>query len=230
MNENNGQSNSSNAVWTVPLVVLAIIIALAVVWRMLHAPAPKALTVTKPLTPAEVNQAISGQPPIIESAKLAAKQASIDDIIRVRQHWNPAFLEWVGKQAPNFDLATIDGSSCKLSSYKGKTVMLIFWATWCGPCRTEIPGLIELRKNTSPDKLAIVAVSYESGERVRQFLAQNPVNYTVIATPQNIMPPPYQMVNAIPATFFIDKDGIIRLATEGLVMPKETEMILKTLD
>jgi len=233
MAEQNGQWQSPKTMWVVPLVVLAIVVALAVVWRIVHAPAPKAIAPVAPAVMPEANLPV--KPPIIESQERAAQpiiraQITIDDVIRVRKHWDPAFMDWVGKQAPNLDLADIDGKTHKLSSYKGKSVMLIFWATWCPPCRMEIPGLIELRKQVSPDKLAMVAISYEQGDRVRNFLSQNPVNYTVISTPQSAMPQPFAMINAIPATFFIDKDGIIRLAAEGLVLPKEVEMILKALD
>jgi peroxiredoxin len=235
MAEQNWQKQSSKAVWIVPLVALAIIVGLAVIWRLTHIPSPIIIT-TKP--PAEANRTIPSagqQPLIIEANESAAQpvikpQISIADIIRVRQHWNPAFTQWVGKEAPNFELADIDGKTLRLSSYKGKPVMLVFWATWCPPCRMEIPGLIELRKQISQDKMAILGVSYESSDRVRKFLSQNSVNYTIIATPQNIMPLPYSMINALPTTFFVDKDGIIRLVAEGLVLPKETELILKALD
>jgi peroxiredoxin len=226
----NGQEQSSKTVWVVPLVVLSIIVGLALAWRIIYAPAPVAL---KPLPEAnQVTAPPAGQKPlIIESKEAAAQpiiraQVTIDDIIRVRRHWNPAFMNWVGKPAPDFDLASIDGNDNKLSNCKGKTLMLIFWATWCGPCRMEIPDLIQLRNQVSPEKLAMLAVSFENGSIVRNFLSQYPVNYTVIAAPQSVLPPPFKFVNAIPTTFFIDKDGIIRLAAEGLVLPKEVQMIL----
>ena len=229
----NGKWQSPQTMWVVPLVVLAIVVALAVVWRIVHAPAPKAVAPAAPAAAPEANLPVT--PPIIESNERASQpiiraQVTIDDVIRVRKHWDPAFTAWVGKQAPNFDLADIEGKNHKLSNYKGKPVMLIFWATWCPPCRMEIPGLIELRKQVPQDKLAMVAISYEQGDRVRSFLSQNPVNYTVISTPQTTMPQPFIMINAIPATFFIDKDGIIRLAAEGLILPRELELILKALD
>ena len=234
MAEQNGQGQSSKAMWTVPLVVLAIVVAAAVVWRVMHKPAA---TEVMPVVEANVPMPppSAGEPPIVVSKEVASQpiikaQVTIDDVIRVRKHWDPAFTEWFGKQAPNFDLADIDGKDHKLSNYKGKTVMLIFWATWCGPCRQEIPGLISLRKEVSPDKLAIIAISFEKGDVVREFLKQIPVNYTVIAAPQSLMSPPFNMIDSIPATFFVDKEGVIRLASEGLVFENEVKMILKALD
>jgi peroxiredoxin len=223
MTEQNGQRQSSKAMWVVPVVVLAIVVGVAATRRVLYAPSQKEV-IPQPMPDVNVKAVDSTTQPIIKA------QVTIDDVIRVRQSWDPGFMHWVGKQVPDFDLADIDGKSHKLSNYKGKTVMLIFWATWCPPCRQEIPGLIELRKTASSDKLAIMAISFETGDTVRRFLSKNPVNYTVIAAPQNIVPPPFQSVNALPSTFFIDKDGVIRLAAEGLMLEKEVEMILKAIE
>jgi thiol-disulfide isomerase/thioredoxin len=221
MAENNEQNNSSKAVWRVPLIVLTVIIVLAVLWRFLYAPAPKEVA---PAPEPNKVQPLIAPPPVIRAP------LTLDDVIRIRKHWDPAFMEWVGKDAPNFDVTDINGSSHKLSAYKGRTVMLIIWATWCGPCRMEIPDLIKLRKETPPEKLAMVAISYEEGDQVRQFLSQVAVNYTVIATPQSTMPAPYSMINAIPVTFFIDKMGVLRLVAEGLLLQNEVQMILKAID
>jgi peroxiredoxin len=238
MAEQNGQGQSSKVMWTVPVVVLAIIVAAAVVWRVTHAPATNKV-IPQPVAEANVvpppPPPSVAEPPIIVSKEVASQpvikaQVTIDDVIRVRKHWDPAFSEWFGKQAPNFDLADIDGKDHKLSNYKGKAVMVIFWATWCGPCRQEIPGLISLRKEFPPEKLAMIAISFEKGDVVREFLKKMPVNYTIITAPQELMSPPFNMINGIPATFFIDKDGMIRLASEGLVLEDEAKMILKALD
>jgi peroxiredoxin len=235
MAEQIGQGQSSKAMWIVPVVVLAIVVAAAVMWRVLHSPAMNKITPQPVMEANVVPPPSTGEPPIVVSKEVATQpiikaQVTIDDVIKVRKHWDPAFTEWFGKQSPNFDLTDINGKDHKLSNYKGKTVMMIFWATWCGPCRQEIPGLISLRKEFSPDKLAMIAISFEKGDVVRDFLKQIPVNYTVITAPQGLMSPPFNMVNGIPATFFIDKDGVIRLASEGVVLESEAKMILKALD
>jgi peroxiredoxin len=237
MAEQNGQGQSSKTMWTVPVVVLAIVVVAAVVWRVVHAPATNKI-MSQPV--AEANGVLppppsAGEPPIVVSKEVATQpiikaQVTIDDVIKVRKYWDPAFTEWFGKQAPNFDLTDVEGKDHKLSNYKGKTVMVVFWATWCGPCRKEIPGLISLRKEISPEKLAVIAISFEKGDVVREFLKQTPVNYTVITVPPDLISPPFNMINSIPATFFIDKDGVIRLASVGLVLEEEVKMVLKALD
>jgi peroxiredoxin len=241
MAEQNEQTYSSRAMWIVPLVVLAIIVGLAVMWRILYTPPPRQAAPPVPeanAVAAEANGLVllpPGKPPTLVSKEVASQpivraQVTIADVIRMRQHWNPAFLDWVDKQAPEFSLTDLNGKTQTLSSFRGRMVMLIFWATWCGPCKMEIPALIELRKQIPENKLAMLAISYENSGRVRQFLMQNPLNYTVIATPQSSLPIPYRWINAIPTTFFIDKDGTIRLAAEGVVLSKETELILKALE
>lgn len=222
MAEQNGQGQESKIVWRMPLVILIIVIAGAVVWRWYTPVQKEGMPPTAPKTETAAGKDLTQ--PIIKA------QVTIDDVIRVRKHWDPAFTDWTGKQAPDFDLVDINGKNHKLSNYKGIPVMLVFWATWCPPCRKEIPGLIELRKTISPEKLAILAISNEKGDVVREFLKQVPVNYTVIAAPPGSMLPPFNEINAIPATFFIDKSGVIRLASEGLVLENEAKMILKAFD
>src|SRR5438034_1178856 len=83
--------------------------------------------------------------------------------------------------APEFKLAALDGKPIALKDAKGKVVLLNFWATWCGPCRAEIPGLIELQKKY-PDKLQVIglAVDVDSAEEVKQYAAKVGMNYPEI--------------------------------------------------
>jgi thiol-disulfide isomerase/thioredoxin len=109
--------------------------------------------------------------------------------------------------------------------------MLIFWATWCGPCLQEIPSLIDLRKTVGEDKLAMLAISLvgyrSSTEGVKKFVAANPViNYTIISTDADTMPSPYNSIYSIPTTFFINPDGTIKIVTEGLTPLPHIKAIL----
>ncbi len=140
----------------------------------------------------------------------------------------PVFNEWIDKPAPDFTIADIDGKTFTLSQQKGKDVMLIFWATWCPPCKQEIPNLIELRNTYDANTLAIIAISDESDKTLRSFSQPNGLNYTV-ASAQNL-PAPYNEVTGIPTIFFIDKNGTIRDATEGYHNLGELKSQLSTLD
>ena len=136
--------------------------------------------------------------------------------------------EWIGKPAPNFTVTDIDGKTFILSQQKGKDVMVVFWATWCPPCKSEIPNLIKLRNMYSVDKLAIIAISDEADKTLITFRQVNDLNYTV-ASMKNL-PAPYNEVTAIPTVLLIDNNGIIRNSAEGYHDFEELKSMLSTLD
>ena len=178
----------------------------------------------------------------IESTRETAKtdikpagsaKASLNDIIRARRSWEPVYDSWYGKMSPDFTLTDINDRQHRLSDYRGKDVMIIFWATWCPPCRIEVPHLIALRNLFSEDELAILAISYittfprETTEKVRSFVRRSKINYTVFSTDMGAMPAPFSLVTGVPSTFFIDKQGKIKLATEGMLPLGDIKAILK---
>ncbi|MGA2071203.1 MAG: TlpA disulfide reductase family protein [Sedimentisphaerales bacterium] len=147
---------------------------------------------------------------------------TLNDIIRHAVTWEPALTQWYGKEAPDFMVIDINGKKHTLSDYKGKNVMLVFWEVWCPPCISEIPSLIELKKQIGEDKLVILGISFidqrNTPERVKNFIEVNPViNYPVTATDIATIPSPYNRIRAFPSSFFIAPDGKIKLATEGLI-------------
>ncbi|MGA2172105.1 MAG: TlpA disulfide reductase family protein [Sedimentisphaerales bacterium] len=160
------------------------------------------------------------------------EKPTLKKIIANKWSWGPVYTDWYGKEAPDFTVVDITGRKCTLSEYRGKNVILIFWATWCRPCLMEIPHLLELRKTIGEDKLAMLAISYidpiNSADKIKEFIAANPViNYTVTATDMATMPKPYNLINAIPCSFFIDPQGRVKLATEGLVPLPDMKAIIE---
>ena len=126
---------------------------------------------------------------------------------------SPMFDEFIGIESPDFTMTDIQGNTTKLSELKGKRIILDFWATWCPPCKKEIPHFIDLRKETDPDKLVIIGISDEDIEMVREFATEKKINYT-IATADDL-PAPYSDIVSIPTTFFIDSKGIIQNVLTG---------------
>jgi peroxiredoxin len=161
----------------------------------------------------------------------SAAKLSLNDVIRSRMYWDTAFTYWYGRKAPDFNLTDITGRQHRLSDYRGKDVMIIFWAAWCRPCIMEMPHLIELRKTTDEDKLAMLAISYKNKanttEMVRSMVEQQKVNYTVFSVHIGEVPKPYSEITGIPCSFFIDPEGKIKLATLGVLSLDTIKAILE---
>lgn len=132
--------------------------------------------------------------------------------------------------APDFALKDADGKVVKLSDYKGKVVLLNFWATWCGPCKIEIPWFIEFQKTYKDRGFTVIgiAVDDEGWEIVKPYLATKQVNYPVVVGDEMVNTK-YGGVEALPTTFVIDKDGKIANTHVGLVSRKEYESDIEQL-
>ena len=128
------------------------------------------------------------------------------------------------KPAPEFALKDADGRTVHLEDYKGKVVLLDFFATWCGPCKIEIPWFMELERKNKDKGFSVLGVSMddEGWEVVKPFLADLEVNYRVVigndATAQI-----YGGVDALPTTFLIDRNGRIAAVHVGLASKKVFE-------
>ena len=126
---------------------------------------------------------------------------------------NNTFDQWIGAEAPDITITTLDGKSIVLSQFKGKRVVLDFWATWCGPCVKEMPYLERLNNESSRDDLVIIGISKEDETTIRSFVAQKDVNYSFASS--NNLPSPYKDIRAIPTKFFIDRKGIVQSVRVG---------------
>lgn len=134
----------------------------------------------------------------------------------------------VGKPAPDFTLKTLDGKTLTLSDLRGKTVVLNFWATWCPPCKVELPWFVDLQKQYGPQGLQIVGISEDEGgkDKVVQFVKEMGVNYT-IAVDDSSVSPKYGDVEDLPTTFYIDRNGKIVAFAMGLLDRSEIEQKMK---
>lgn len=130
--------------------------------------------------------------------------------------------EQKSEKAPDFELPTSDGKKLKLSSLKGKVVIVDFWATWCPPCRKGVPDLVELKKKYGKKGFEIVGVSLDGPQtksEVVPFIKDYGINYPVVYGNEAVTIS-YGGVQSIPTAFIIDKEGKIVATYVGL-RPKE---------
>lgn len=115
------------------------------------------------------------------------------------------------KPAPSWRLKDVDGNWVSSDQFKGKVVVLDFWATWCPPCRTEIPGYVVLQKKYAADGLVIIGVSVDTDGPVpvKKFMKDFGINYPIVMGDDDILAA-YSPIRGYPTTFIIDRDGLIR--------------------
>jgi len=214
--------------------ISAIILIVVVIWRVaFFKPAPKTQIEHHHEHPLfEPLDESSGQSAKTDTKLPTSQKVSLSDVIKAARTWQPAYISWYGKTAPDFTLTDITGKKHKLSDYRGKDVLIVFWATWCRPCLTEIPHLIALRNTISEDKLAILGISYitprNTTEMVKNLVKRNKrINYTVFSSDMRAMPTPFNTINSIPCSFFIDSEGKIKLATVGVLSLGAIKAILE---
>ena len=134
------------------------------------------------------------------------------------------------QKAPPLALKDIRGRTVRLSDYKGRVVLLNFWATWCPPCRAEMPDLVKMQREYAKQGLQVVGVTYppETVSRVRRFARRLGVNYP-IALGTKETKSLFARTDTLPVTVVIDRDGNIRDTIEGIMLPEEFEQKVKPL-
>lgn len=130
----------------------------------------------------------------------------------------------IGAKAPNFSLNTLDGKQVELSDYKGKKVMLNFWATWCPPCKKEMPDM-EKYTQQAGDDVVVLAVNIDPENDVQAFVEDNGITFTIPLDSQSAKNPVNERykILSIPTTYFIDKEGIIRNKVISAMQLKDME-------
>ena len=145
-----------------------------------------------------------------------------------------------GKPAPDFTLKNLNGSKVSLSSYKGKAVMINFWATWCGPCKVETPWIVELRAKYAAQGFEVLGVDTEgddlaAGDKAgwakaeaaaSKFVSDEKIQYPVLLDGDSISKD-YGGLDDLPASFFVDRSGKVVVATVGLTSEGDIEGNIK---
>ncbi len=134
------------------------------------------------------------------------------------------------KHAPDFELKSLDGGTARLSDYRGKIVLLNFWATWCAPCRVEMPTLMDLYEKYHTQGLEIIGVSMDDGgrERVAKFVNKMKINYPILLGDPSVADH-YGGLRLLPQTVFVTRDGKIVQTVIGMHSRTDFETIIEQL-
>lgn len=154
---------------------------------------------------------------ILVSSRQSATQAAVE----------PRKLG-IGYPAPAIALETLDGSTASLEDYRGHPVVLNYWATWCTPCREEMPLLADFEARYAPD-LVVLGLNYGEGkDTVTAFVEENAIPFRILLDPAQTTGADY-MVRGFPTTYFIDKEGILRSMHIGQLSEDLLAEYLKTI-
>jgi len=130
--------------------------------------------------------------------------------------------------APDFALQSLDGKTVRLSDFRGKPVVLNFWATWCGPCKIEMPWFVDLQKQYGPAGLQFIGVAMDDAgtKDIAEFAQSMNVNYPILIGKDSVGDA-YGGVQFLPETFYIDREGKVVDKAFGLKGRDEIEDAIK---
>jgi peroxiredoxin len=138
----------------------------------------------------------------------------------------------IGTKIKNFSLLDVDGVQRNLSEWQGKVLVINFWATWCAPCREEVPDFVELQSQYQEDGLQFVGLALQEADEIREFLQEFNVNYPSLAGFNEVAKLAKQLGNDIgvlPYTVFVDRDGTISFTKRGPLSKTDADKVIQTL-
>ncbi|MBU5594127.1 TlpA family protein disulfide reductase [Amphibacillus sp. MSJ-3] len=136
----------------------------------------------------------------------------------------------IGQLAPDFVLTTLSGDEVSLSDYRGQPLMLNFWATWCPPCRAEMPDMEKFYQNTDVEILAINLTDTEADiNEVQEFVDKYDLTFPILLD-EAIEVAMIYAIQPIPTSFMIDSEGIIRFKTSGPLTYEQMMQVLEEID
>ena len=144
--------------------------------------------------------------------------------------FSPASVWAQESKAPQLSVTDINGRTVRLSNYKGKVVLINFWATWCPPCRAEMPDLVRLQREHGKEGLQIIGITYppEQRARVRRFTRSIKVNYPIILGTHE-MRARFSSEDTLPLTIVINRDGKVSDIISGILLRQEFDEKIKPL-
>lgn len=159
----------------------------------------------------------------MKNSNIVARFSSLLALCAALAYLPPAAAELVKGKAPDFTLKSLRGENLKLSEHRGQVVMVNFWASWCAPCRQEMPVLNDLYLKYKDLGFVLLAVNVEEdSSKAKNWLRDLKVAFPVLLDSANTVSKQYE-VNAMPSTYIIDKDGNLRYVHRGYLPGYEDE-------
>jgi cytochrome c biogenesis protein CcmG, thiol:disulfide interchange protein DsbE len=141
-------------------------------------------------------------------------------VAAVAYYWlfqRPSSVPVLGRPAPSFQLQALNGAPTSLADYRGKPVIVNFWATWCEPCKAEMPAL-QAETAAHPDLVVLGVDNVESDVKVKTYVDQLGVSFPILLDQDGSIMERYQ-VTALPTSFFVDRGGVLRSIYRGPLSP-----------
>lgn len=138
----------------------------------------------------------------------------------------------VGRQRPDFKLGNSEGELVSPSDFSGKTLLINFWATWCAPCRQEMPMLMDLQREYGSEGLQVLGIALDDVQSVRSFVQQYGISYPTLVGAADAMATSAAYGNVegvLPYSVLVDRDGVIRWQYTGEIRPDDVSRLLSEL-
>jgi len=164
----------------------------------------------------------------LRERKLAMQQARDRRVVLVPEKQEEAAgdaPQMRGKTAPAFSLSNLDGKKVSLADYKGRPVLVNFWATWCGPCKVEMPWFEEFRKQYAAQGFEILGLTDDADagkETIAKVAGRAGVSYPILLTDGKVQTA-YGGLDVLPMSFYVDRKGVIVVQTAGLGSKEQIE-------
>jgi peroxiredoxin len=136
----------------------------------------------------------------------------------------------VGSQRPDFRLGSSNGDFVTPADFSGKTLLINFWATWCVPCRHEMPMLMDLQKKFGPGGLQVIGIALDDVQSTRNFIEEYGITYPILVGSTDVMETSFaygNMENVLPYSVLVDKKGIVRWQYVGEIQHEEITRLLE---
>jgi peroxiredoxin len=130
--------------------------------------------------------------------------------------------------APDFTLQSVSGETVSLSDHRGKVVLINFWATWCPPCRQEMPDIQDRYARYSPDLVVLAVNNNETADLVAAFVDEFGLTFDPLLDPGAVVQTLYQL-NGYPTSIFVDRDGVIQVIKVGFMTAGQMDGYLGSL-